>query len=80
MVMFMAFALMLAGKGAPTGLVVFALAQFCTVSAGLTNYGTSTAPMYFAQNYVSFRQWWTTGFAVSLVTLAIWWWHLLGIW
>ena len=50
------------------------------MSAGLTNYGTSTAPMYFAQNYVSFRQWWTTGFAVSLVTLAIWWWHLLGMW
>jgi DASS family divalent anion:Na+ symporter len=42
--------------------------------------------MFFAQDYVSLRDWWRIGFIVSLVNLSIWgiigvgWWKLLGLW
>jgi DASS family divalent anion:Na+ symporter len=67
-------------------LVVFAFACLANLSAGLTNYGTTPAPMFFAANYVPLRRWWTVGAVVSVVNLAIWttagfaWWKLIGIW
>ena len=46
---------------------------FCpNFSAGLTNYGTTPAPMFFAQGYVPLPTWWKIGFVVSLVNIAIW--------
>ena len=84
--MYPPFLAVLAAKGAPIGLMVYAFACFANLSAGLTNYGTTPTPMYFAQDYVSLRLWWKIGFAVALVNLAIWsvagfgWWKLLGIW
>jgi divalent anion:Na+ symporter, DASS family len=84
--MYPAFLAVLLAKGAPTGLMVYAFACFANLSAGLTNYGTTPAPMFFAQEYVSLRKWWSVGFVVSLANLAIWstvgfaWWKLLGIW
>ncbi len=73
-------------KGAPAGLMVYAFACFANLSSGLTNYGTTPSPIYFAQGYVSLGQWWRIGFVISLVNITIWstvgfaWWHLLGIW
>ena len=73
-------------KGAPLGLVVFAFACFTNFSAGLTNYGTTPSPMFFAHGYATFPLWWRVGFVCSLVNIAIWstfgfgWWKLLGIW
>lgn len=73
-------------KGAPLGLVVFAFACFTNFSAGLTNYGTTPSPMFFAHGYAAFPLWWRVGFLCSLVNIAIWatfgfgWWKLLGIW
>jgi DASS family divalent anion:Na+ symporter len=84
--MYPAFLAVLMTKGAPVGLMVFAFACFANLSAGLTNYGTTPSPMFFAHDYVSFRQWWRTGFLVSLLNIAIWtvvgfsWWKLIGIW
>ncbi|HWQ54820.1 MAG TPA: DASS family sodium-coupled anion symporter [Bryobacteraceae bacterium] len=84
--MFLPFAVVLVAKDAPVGLVIFAFACFTNLSAGLTNYGTTPAPMFFASGYSSFAQWWMVGFVVSLVNLAIWstigfgWWKLIGIW
>ncbi|MEN6537084.1 MAG: DASS family sodium-coupled anion symporter [Bryobacteraceae bacterium] len=84
--MYPAFLAVLIAKGAPVGLMVFSFACLTCLSAGLTNYGTTPSPMFFAHGYVSFRQWWTTGFAVSVVNIAIWatigfgWWKLIGIW
>ncbi len=84
--MYPAFLAVLAAKGAPLGLVVYGFACFTNLSAGLTNYGTTPAPMFFAQGYVSFRDWWRIGFVASLVNIAIWstfgfgWWKLIGIW
>ncbi len=84
--MYPAFLAVLLAKGAPVGLAVYAFACFANLAAGLTNYGTTPAPMFFAQEYVSLRKWWSVGFVVSLANLAIWstvgfaWWKVLGIW
>jgi DASS family divalent anion:Na+ symporter len=84
--LFPAFAVMLVGAGVPPGLTAYSLACLANLTAGLTHYGTTTGPIVFAENYVSFRDWWRVGFAVSLANLAIWltagfaWWRFLGIW
>jgi DASS family divalent anion:Na+ symporter len=84
--LFPAFAVMLIGVGAPPLLTVYSLACLANLTAGLTHYGTTTAPIVFAQDYVSFGEWWRAGFAVSIANLAIWltigfaWWRLLGFW
>ncbi|MEO8025051.1 MAG: DASS family sodium-coupled anion symporter [Bryobacteraceae bacterium] len=84
--MFPPFLAVLLAKGAPAGLMVYAFACFANLSSGLTNYGTTPSPIFFAQNYVSMGQWWKIGFVVSIVNLVIWstvgfaWWHILGIW
>ena len=84
--MYLAFVTVLLVKGAPVGLVCYAFACFACLSAGLTNYGTTPAPMFFAQGYVPFKTWWRVGFVASLVNLTIWsvvgfsWWKLIGYW
>ncbi len=84
--MFPPFLAVLVTKGAPLGLVVFAFACFANFSAGLTNYGTTPTPMFFAQGYVSLKNWWRVGAVVSVCNLAIWmtvgfgWWKLIHIW
>ena len=70
----------------PQGLVVYAFACFSNLAAGLTHYGTTPTPMFFAHGYVDMRTWWKVGFAMSLANLAVWslagfsWWKLIGIW
>lgn len=84
--MYPPFLALLVVKGAPAGLMAYAFACFANLSAGLTNYGTTPSPMFFAQEYVTFKDWWRVGFVVSLVNIGIWatigfaWWKLLGIW
>jgi DASS family divalent anion:Na+ symporter len=84
--MYPAFLAVLAAKGAPLGLIVYGFACFTNLSAGLTTYGTTPAPMFYAQGYVSFADWWRIGFVVSLVNITIWalagfsWWKLIGVW
>lgn len=84
--MYAPFLALLAAKGAPLGFVVFGFACFANLSAGLTNYGTTPSPMFFAQGYVPLKDWWRIGFAVSLCHLAVWgtvgfaWWKVLGLW
>ena len=84
--MYPAFCTVMLVKGVPPGLAAFSLACFGNLCAALTNYGTTPAPMFFAQGYVAFGTWWRIGFIVSLVTISIWgtvglaWWKYLGIW
>lgn len=84
--MYPAFLAVLAAKGAPLGLIVYGFACFTNLSAGLTNYGTTPAPMFFAQDYVPFKTWWKVGFVVSVVNVLIWstvgfsWWKAIGVW
>ncbi len=84
--MYSPFVMVLAADGAPLGLAAFAFACFVCFSAGLTHYGTTPAPMFFAHGYVSLRQWWKVGFAASVANVVIWagvgftWWKLVGLW
>jgi DASS family divalent anion:Na+ symporter len=84
--MYSAFVALGVQSHAPLGLVVFSFACFANLSAGLTHYGTTPAPMFFAKNYVPLRLWWTIGFIASIANIIIWstvgfgWWHLIRIW
>lgn len=84
--MYPPFLAVLVAKGAPIGLVAFAFACFTNLAAGLTHYGTTPSPMFFAQDYVPMRTWWRVGAIISVVNIAIWstigfaWWKVLGIW
>jgi DASS family divalent anion:Na+ symporter len=84
--MFPAFLAVLLAKGGPPGLMVYAFACFANLSAGLTNYGTTPSPMFFAQGYVSLKKWWQIGLVVSFVNIAVWslvgfrWWKFLRLW
>lgn len=84
--LFPAFAVMLVGVGVPPGLTAYSLACLANLTAGLTHYGTTTGPIVFAENYVTFREWWRVGFVVSVANLLIWltvgfaWWKFLGHW
>jgi DASS family divalent anion:Na+ symporter len=84
--MFTPFLVVIIGAGAPVGLAVLGLAYFSNLSACLTHYGTTPAPIYFGARYVSQREWWRIGFTTSLVTISIFgvigvaWWKVLGLW
>ena len=84
--MYPAFLAVLAVKGAPLGLVAYAFACFTNLSAGLTHYGTTPSPMFYAHGYVSMGTWWRVGAIVSVVNITIWstvgfaWWKLVGFW
>jgi DASS family divalent anion:Na+ symporter len=72
--------------GVPAALAVWPLAFLSNLNAGITHYGTGSAPIYFGAGYVTQSDWWTIGFIVSVVNLGIWfgvglfWWHLIGMW
>jgi DASS family divalent anion:Na+ symporter len=84
--MFIPFLVLMIAAGAPPVLAVLALAYASNLQASLTHYGTTPAPIYFGSGYVTQREWWSVGFAISLVTLTIWgtvglaWWKVLGWW
>ncbi|HEY1946749.1 MAG TPA: DASS family sodium-coupled anion symporter [Bryobacteraceae bacterium] len=72
--------------GAPPLLAALVLAYFSNLNAGLTHYGTGSAPVYFGVGYIDQSTWWKIGFLMSLVILAVWlgigmlWWKLIGYW
>lgn len=84
--MYPAFVGVLLALGAPPWLVTSAFAYFGNLSAGLTHYGTTPAPIVFGTGYVPFKTWWRIGLLMSLVNIAIWlgvglpWWKLWGLW
>ena len=86
MAMLVPFLLVTIALGAPAGLTVLAFAYFANLSAGLTHYGTTPAPIYFGLGYVSQKRWWTVGLIASALNLLIWltigvgWWKILGWW
>ena len=72
--------------GVPAHLAVWPLAFFSNLNAGITHYGTGSAPVYFSSGYVSQSTWWSVGLVVSVVNIGIWlgvglpWWHFIGLW
>ncbi|HVF30516.1 MAG TPA: DASS family sodium-coupled anion symporter [Pyrinomonadaceae bacterium] len=84
--MFIPFLAVTAAVGAPAGLTVLILTFFANLSAGLTHYGTTPAPVYFGTGYVTQKRWWTVGLIASILNILIWtvvglaWWRVLGWW
>ena len=84
--MFPPFVILLTGVGVPPLVAVYSLMCLANLTAGLTHYGTTTGPILYSQNYVTFGEWWRAGFVVSIVNLVIWltigfgWWKVLGFW
>jgi divalent anion:Na+ symporter, DASS family len=80
------FVVVLIAVGVPPLLAVYSLLCLANLTAGLTHYGTTTGPILYSQNYVTFGEWWRTGFVVSVANLLIWltvgfaWWRWLGFW
>jgi divalent anion:Na+ symporter, DASS family len=83
--MFAPFVSLVIGLGAPPKLAVYAFACLAALPAGLTHYGTTTAPM-FINGYVSVKDWWRVGLVASIANLLVWltvgfaWWKMLGFW
>jgi len=84
--MYVPFLIVILAAGAPPYLAVLLLAYFSNISAGLTHYGTTPAPIYFGAGYTSQRTWWWLGLITSVTTILIWgiigvaWWKLLRLW
>lgn len=84
--MYGTFLVVAINSGTPGMLIALFLGVSSSLSAGLTHYGTGTAPVYFGTNYVTTSEWWKMGFIVSVVNLLIWgflggmWWKILGYW
>jgi len=84
--MFVPFLIVILAAGTPTYLAVLSLAYFSNLSAALTHYGTTPAPIYFGAGYTTQRTWWTLGLIASLITIAVWtvvgftWWKVLKLW
>lgn len=84
--LFPPFTTMLLAAGVPPQLAVYSLMCLTNLPAGLTHYGTTTAPILFSQHYVTLGEWWRAGAIVGAVNLAIWltiglaWWRVLGFW
>jgi divalent anion:Na+ symporter, DASS family len=83
-VLFTTFLFLITGFDVPIMVAAMVLAYFSSLSGGLTHYGIATAPIYYGTKSVTTRQWWTIGFLVSLINIAIWggvgsiWWKYLG--
>lgn len=84
--MYVPFLTVCVAAGAPPVLATLVLAYISNLSATLTHYGTTPAPIYFGAGYVSQREWWRVGLATSFVNLLVWatigvaWWRFLGWW
>ena len=67
-------------------LIALLLAYFSNLDAGITHYGTGSAPVYFGAGYVPQITWWRLGLLISFLNLVIWlglgplWWKLIGLW
>lgn len=72
--------------GCPPMPAALALAYFSNLDAGITHYGTGSAPVFFGAGYVTQSEWWRIGFILSVANLVIWlgigpwWWRLTGLW
>jgi DASS family divalent anion:Na+ symporter len=72
--------------GTPPLIAALPLAYFSNLNAGITHYGTGSAPIYFGAGYVKQSTWWKLGFLISLMNLVFWvaigllWWRVIGFW
>jgi DASS family divalent anion:Na+ symporter len=70
---------------APPYLAALVFAFLSSLCASLTHYGGGPSPVYWGSGYSSIRQWWTVGFAASVLHVLVWlgigpyWWKALGL-
>jgi divalent anion:Na+ symporter, DASS family len=84
--MYIPFLVVLRTVRAPLYAAVLMLAYFSNLSASLTHYGTTPAPILFGAGYVRMQSWWKLGLIASIANILIWtifgfaWWRVLGLW
>jgi divalent anion:Na+ symporter, DASS family len=65
--------------GVPPLLAALPLAYLSSLNAGITHYGTGSAPVFFSAGYVRQTEWWRVGFLISLADLGSGWaWESAG--
>ncbi len=84
--MYIPFLVVVLAAGAPPWVAVLTLTFFSNLSASLTHYGTTPAPIYFGANYIKQKTWWRFGLIASIPNIVIWgligmlWWKIIGLW
>lgn len=84
--MYLAFLAAAIAAGAPPVLAALGLGYASTLSMSLTQYAGGPGPALYGSGYNSTGQWWGVSFAVSIVSLIIWftlgagWMKLIGLW
>jgi divalent anion:Na+ symporter, DASS family len=82
---FVPFLTVAVAAGAPPYFAALTFAFFSSLCVSLTHYGGGPSPVYWGAGYVDVKRWWSVGFAVSLLFIAVWmgigpfWWKLLGL-
>jgi DASS family divalent anion:Na+ symporter len=72
--------------GVPALIAALPLGYYSNLNAGITHYGTGSAPVFYGAGYVRQAEWWRYGFLLSVVNfiiwmgVGIWWWKLVGLW
>ncbi len=62
------------------------MAAASAIMMTLTHYATGTSPIIFGSGYVTMGKWWSVGFVMCVIELAIFatvgclWWRILGYW
>ncbi len=83
-VMYSTFLALLLHFGMPPLASALGLAIISILSAGLTHYGISSAPVFYGAGYLTTAKWWRISFIVSTSITIIWlivgipWWKSLG--
>ncbi|MDJ1299131.1 DASS family sodium-coupled anion symporter [Candidatus Midichloria mitochondrii] len=71
-VMYVTFAMLLIAFGVPPLATALVLAVLANLSACLTHYGTTSAPIFFGSSHMSVKSWWAAGFIIGVFHLLIW--------
>lgn len=84
--MYGSFLMISVALGTPPMLAALGLIFTSSLYGGLTHYSFAPAPLLFSVGYLDIKDWWKTGFLVSLLNISIWstiglaWWKFLGYW
>jgi DASS family divalent anion:Na+ symporter len=82
---FVPFLTVALAAGAPPYFAALMFAFFSSLCASLTHYAGGPSPLYWGSGYATIRQWWTVGFAASILFVIVWmgigpfWWRALGL-
>lgn len=82
---FVPFLTVAVASGAPAHMAALAFAFSSSLCASLTHYGGGPSPVYWGAGYADVKQWWSVGFAASLLHILVWigigslWWRFLGL-